>query len=116
MLEKPILKLTYEEQQALVVIRKAMKRKPEIAAALLEGMAKDVATTVMLTIRDELQSMLKVNQAFSEVAHKLALMEKEKEDAQKQTEQAQTRADHTQTAQPGGGDPAEEPEAQRRNT
>lgn len=109
MLEKPKLNLTYEERQALVVIRKAMKRKPEIAAALLEGMAKDVATTVMLTIRDELKSMLEVNRAFSEVAHKLALMEKEKEDAQEQTEQAQASDD--QATQPSGGGTAQSTQA-----
>ena len=46
---------------------------------LLEGMAKEAAVAVMLKIRDELQVMLDVNRAFSEVAGKLAQLEKQDE-------------------------------------
>jgi hypothetical protein len=99
MLEKHKLALTYEERQALPIIRKAIKRRPELAAVLLEGMAKEAATAVMLQIRDELKVMLDVNRAFSEVAFKLAQLEKDH--AQEQANQAQACDD--QAAQQGSG-------------
>lgn len=43
---------------------------------LLDGMAKEAAVAVMLKIRDELALMLEINRAFSEVAGKLAQLEK----------------------------------------
>lgn len=70
------IKLSPHEREALRTIRKTIQRRPEVAAMLLEGMAKEAAVAVMLKIRDELQVMLDVNRAFSEVAHKLAQMEK----------------------------------------
>lgn len=72
--------LTWEERQALPVIRKMIKRKPETAAMLLEGMARDAALSVMVQIRDELQTMLAVNRAFAEVARNLAQLEKDNAD------------------------------------
>lgn len=72
--------LTWEERQALPVIRKMIKRKPETAAMLLEGMARDAALSVMVQIRDELQTMLAVNRAFAEVARNLAQLEKDDAD------------------------------------
>lgn len=71
--------LTYEERQALPVIRKMIKRKPETAAMLLDGMARDAALAVMVQIRDELGAMLAVNRAFAEVARNLAQLEKDDE-------------------------------------
>ena len=72
-----MVNLNYEERNAVIVLRKAMKRKPEIAAALMEGMAKEVATTVLYQIKTELADLLKVSQAFSEAASTLVKMEKE---------------------------------------
>lgn len=71
--------LTYEEKNALDVLRKAMKRKPQIAAALMEGMAKEVAHTVLVQAQKELADLLKVSHAFSEAAGTLAKMDKDKE-------------------------------------
>ena len=71
--------LTYEEKNALDVLRKAMKRKPQIAAALMEGMAKEVAHTVLVQAQKELADLLKVSHAFSEAAGTLAKQYKDKE-------------------------------------
>jgi hypothetical protein len=70
------IKLSPHEQDALRTIRKTIQRRPEAAALLLEGMAKEAAVAVMLKIRDELALMLEINRAFSEVAGKLAQLEK----------------------------------------
>ena len=75
--------LTWEERQALPIIRKMIKRKPETAAMLLDGMARDAALSVMVQIRDELQTMLDVNRAFAEVARNLAQLEKDNADQDK---------------------------------
>lgn len=74
--------LTYEEKNALDVLRKAMKRKPQIAAALMEGMAKEVAHTVLVQAQKELADLLKVSHAFSEAAGTLAQQYKDKEKAE----------------------------------
>lgn len=79
---KPI-KLSYDERMALQTIRKTIKRRPEVAAMLLDGMAKEAAVAVMLKIRDELALMLDINRAFSEVAGKLAQLEKKYADQDK---------------------------------
>ena len=71
--------LTYEEKNALDVLRKAMKRKPQIAAALMEGMAKEVAHTVLVQAQKELADLLKVSHAFSEAAGALAKQYKTEE-------------------------------------
>ena len=73
------IKLSYDERMALQLIRKTIKRRPEVAAMLLEGMAKEAAVAVMLKIRDELALLLDINRAFSEVAGKLAQLEKKNE-------------------------------------
>lgn len=70
------IKLSYQEREALHLIQKTIKRRPEVAAMLLKGMAKEAAVAVMLQIRDELQVMLDVNRAFSEAAAKLAALDK----------------------------------------
>jgi hypothetical protein len=77
------IKLSYDERTALQTIRKTIKRRPEVAAMLLEGMAKEAAVAVMLKIRDELALMLDINRAFSEVAGKLAQLEKKDADQDK---------------------------------
>lgn len=64
--------LTYEERQALAVLRKAMKRKPHIAAALMEGMGKEVAVTVLLQAKTEMAALLEVSRAFTTAAGVLA--------------------------------------------
>lgn len=77
------IKLSPDEHAALRTIRKTIQRRPEVAALLLEGMAKEAAVAVMLKIRDELALMLEINRAFSEVAGKLAQLEKKDADKDK---------------------------------
>lgn len=72
-----MVKLTYEEKQALPVIRKLLKRKPEAAAMVFEGMAKESAVSILLQAQRELGDLLKVGQAISAAAGEIAKMEKE---------------------------------------
>lgn len=69
------LKLTYEERNALAVIRKALQRKPGLAAALLEGMSKEAASRVLSQGQKELTDMLAVTRAFSAAAAKLVSLD-----------------------------------------
>lgn len=78
MTEAPKIALTYEERQALPVIRKLLKRKPDAAKLLMEGMAKDVAVGVLLQAKKELADLLAVSQAITQCAGELAKMDKEK--------------------------------------
>jgi predicted DNA-binding protein (UPF0251 family) len=71
------IKLTYEERQALPVIRKLLKRKPEAAYMLIEGITKDAAVNILLQAQRELGDLLKVGQAISAAAGEIAKMEKE---------------------------------------
>jgi|688.fasta_scaffold646710_2 hypothetical protein len=71
------LKLTYEERAALAVIRKALQRKPELAAAILAGMSKEVASRVLSQGQKELTDMLAVSKAFSAAAAALVTLDKD---------------------------------------
>jgi len=64
--------LTYEERQALPVIRKLLKRKPELITLLLEGTTKEAASKLLIGVRDELEMLLRMNRAFSAAAAELA--------------------------------------------
>jgi hypothetical protein len=72
--------LTYEERNALEVLRKSMRRKPQIATALLEGMSKEIATNVLKQVQRELTDLLSVSQAFSAAAGALVKKEQESKD------------------------------------
>jgi hypothetical protein len=78
--QTPLIKLSPHEHEAVRLLRKTIQRRPEVAAMLLDGMAKEAAVAVMLKIRDELAMMLDINRAFSEVAGRLAQLEKKDED------------------------------------
>lgn len=71
--------LSYEEKKAFDLIRKVIKRKPEVAKALLEGLSKDVACEVLVQVKSELADLMKVAQAFSDAAYQLAKYDKEGE-------------------------------------
>ena len=70
-------KLNYDERMAIKTLRASMKRDPQIAALLLEGMSKEVAVAVLLQAKKEINLLLEVSRAFSEAAGKLAKIEKE---------------------------------------
>lgn len=69
------IKLTYEERQALPVIRKLLKRKPEAAAMLLEGIVKESAVNILLQAKRELNDMLAVSRAMSHAAGEIVKLE-----------------------------------------
>lgn len=69
------LKLTYEERNALAVIRKALRRKPELANAILAGMSRGVAVRVLQQGQKELADLLSVSRAFSEAAAELTKLD-----------------------------------------
>jgi predicted DNA-binding protein (UPF0251 family) len=75
-----MLKLNYEERNALAVVRKSMQRNPAMATALLEGMTKQVAVNVLLQAKKELADLLVVTQAITKAAGDLASSDALKED------------------------------------
>lgn len=62
------LKLSYEERQAIAVIRKAMLTKPEIVTHLLKDITKDSAVNLLLQAQKEVNNLLAVTRAFSSTA------------------------------------------------
>jgi hypothetical protein len=74
-----IAKLNYEERQAFEVVRKTLKRKPELAPALLEGMSKQVAVNVLLQAKKELDDLMSVSGAITRAAGELVKLEKQDE-------------------------------------
>lgn len=56
--------LTYEERQALPVIQKLLKRKPEAVGLLMEGMSKAAAVNVLLTAKKEMNDLHLMAQAM----------------------------------------------------
>ena len=73
------IKLTYEERQAIPVIRKLLKRKPEAAALVFEGMVKESAVNILLQAKKELADLLAVTHAISTAAGNLTKLEQPKE-------------------------------------
>jgi hypothetical protein len=72
MTEKQMPKLNYDERQAFMTVRKLIKRRPELAAALMEDMSKEVAVSVLLQAKKELDQLLVVNRAFIAASSALA--------------------------------------------
>lgn len=66
------MKLTYEESQALIVMRKAIKRKPELILELMKGQSQEMAHAVLLQAKTELDQLLEVNRAFIAASSRLA--------------------------------------------
>lgn len=71
------MKLTYEESQALIVMRKAIKRKPELILELMKGQSQEMAHTVLLQAKTELDQLLEVNRAFITASSRLVKGETE---------------------------------------
>ena len=74
---EPKIALTYEERQAMPVIRKLLKRKPEAAALLMQDMTKAGAVAVLLQAKKELANLLAVSQAMSAAAAEIAKLDKQ---------------------------------------
>ena len=72
MTEKKLPAMNYDERQAFMTVRKLIKRRPELAAALMEDMSKEVAVSVLLQAKKELDQLLVVNRAFIAASSALA--------------------------------------------
>ena len=68
--------LTYEERQALPVIRKLLKRKPEAFGLLMESMTKAAAVNVLLTAKKETEDLHTMIKAMVAASAEIAKMEK----------------------------------------
>jgi len=79
MTTEPKISLTYEERQALPVIQKLIKRKPEAVALLMKDMTKAGAISMLLQVRDELNTLQIVARAFIEAADAIVQLDKKKE-------------------------------------
>ena len=75
MTHEELKQLTYEERCALPVIRKLLKRRPEVATLLMQGMAKEVAVNVLMQAQKELADLLAISHAFSEAAGAIAKLD-----------------------------------------
>ena len=69
-------KLNYDERQAFALVRKTIKRKPELAGALMEGMSRDIAVSILRGVQKDLADMMAVSHAFSEAAASLVKLDK----------------------------------------
>jgi hypothetical protein len=72
MTERQMPKLNYDERQAFALVRKTIRRRPELAAALMEDMSKEVAVSILLKAKDELDCSLAVTRAFMAAAGEIA--------------------------------------------
>ena len=72
----PNIALTYEERQALPVIRKLLKRKPEAFGLLMADMTKEAAVNILLTAKKELHDLHLMSQAMVEAAKIIATIDK----------------------------------------
>jgi hypothetical protein len=75
--EEKKIALTYEERQAMPVIRKLLKRKPEAAALLMQDMTKAGAVAVLLQAQKELTDLHLMAQAFSAAAAEIVKLDKQ---------------------------------------
>ena len=75
--------LNHYERQAIATLRKSLVRKPEIIRELCKGMSKEVITHALLQARDEMTTLLAVNQALQAAAREF--IDKEKQHADQQT-------------------------------
>ena len=71
--------ITYEERQALPVIRKLLKRRPDAAHLLFEGMARDSAVEILLQAKKEMSDLHLLAQAMVAAAGEIVKMDKEKD-------------------------------------
>lgn len=70
--------LTYEERQAIPVIKRLLQRKPEWAAELLKDISKEGAVAVLLQAQRELKDLQIFARAMTEAAAIVVQMDKEK--------------------------------------
>jgi len=69
------IKLTWDERQALPIIRAAIRRNPAVINVLMEDMARGHASAVLVQASKDLKQLLEVTQAFAAVAAVMAKQE-----------------------------------------
>lgn len=70
---------TYEERDAINVIRKSMRTKPQIVQELLRDQSHAVAETALLGVKAQIDQLLTVCRAFTAAASELARQQKQGE-------------------------------------
>ncbi len=73
------INLTYEERQAMLVLRKLILRKPEVVGMLVQGVTRTGAVSMLLHVKDELEALQMVARAFSEAAKAIVQLDKQGE-------------------------------------
>jgi hypothetical protein len=71
----PKITLSYEERQALAVMRKLLQRKPEAIGLLMADMSKAAAVNVLLTAKKEMEDLHTMSKAMVLAAAEIAKME-----------------------------------------
>lgn len=70
-------KYSYDERNAIIVIRAAMLKKPHIIEEIMRDASREMAVRVLKKAHEELGQLLEVNRAF--IAASTALVKQEKE-------------------------------------
>lgn len=75
---KQPINLTYQEREALHVIKKLLKRKPEVMKLLMQDMVKASAVEILLQAKKEMSDLHILAQAMVSAAGEIVKMDKEK--------------------------------------
>ena len=67
--------LTYEERQALPIIQKLLRRRPEAFGLLMRDMTKAAAVDILLTAKKEMQDLHTLSKAMVEAAKLIATID-----------------------------------------
>ena len=70
--ETKMVHFTFEERDAIAVVRKSVRSKPEIITEIMKDLAHAQAADVLLQAKKELTQLLEVNRAFVAAASMLA--------------------------------------------
>jgi hypothetical protein len=70
------MNMTYDEQTALRVLRRAIVRKPELAAELIKDLTKESAYHLLLQVQRELNMLHKLAEVMATAAAELAKQDK----------------------------------------
>lgn len=78
---KPKIALTWEERQALPVIQKLLKRKPEAFELLMKDMTKQAAVNILLSAKKEMKDLHLLAQALVSAAGIIVKMDEKEPEA-----------------------------------
>lgn len=78
---KPKIALTWEERQALPVMQKLLKRKPEAFELLMKDMTKQAAVNILLSAKKEMKDLHLLAQALVSAAGIIVKMDEKEPEA-----------------------------------